>query len=801
MPDVRWLELIKSAVASFPPLTAAGLSGFRAAYLKELWDGGVSDSVKQCERGLIAFVRAAAQGLLPDFVAAPLLAARLTPLKKKSGGVRPIASGEVLRRLVSKVLCTHFRAEFVQLLSPVQLGVGVPRAAEQITHRLQALLSQLPEVERFVLQVDVRNAFNSLSRCHILNAIQDRIPPLLQWAAFSLAPETPLYVQGKWISSSEGVQQGDPLGPAWFAIGLLEVTRMSQALEGVKGAWWFLDDGVLVGSVGALEKAMAALIAACGRLHLEINLAKCCLWNPTDVQIPPLTWGVPVIAASEEKVLLGCPWGPQEVINKRWERKIHELEELWDALPLLDDCQMGLVLLRACLGVCKIGYLLRCLPPSQTASLSKAVSFGMRGVLQTLLKCPVNDLQWKQAVLPVVYGGLGLHDSEATGVFAFLASIIAFYIDGTDHDVTSLARHPAFWEAVVLGSSILPVESMGKDFIPLKGWLLAGAVSDISTEQALLLTSQRWWMCLVFKHNLHQMMLSASIRDAFRLQCLQSKISGAFTWCIPSLVHNLAISDGEFRLVLKHRLGIPVLPVSLVGTPCPVCAQPIDMHGEHALTCLKSGFWRRHNVVRDLIFDELQAHGIRAAKEKVLFNNERPADLFIDPWVNGKAACVDVTITHATLDTTTGDLLDAQKHVVYAENEKKRKYAHYFPSDSKLEFLPVGFDTFGQPGPGAKHFLFGLKKLLRNAAVVDEDDIDIDTNLASVPFYVRLSVALARSIGQQLAAFCLKCSTQFDCDAPLPTSACSSFSRQHVLPTFSTRHSVGLWACPAPEGC
>ena len=43
-----------------------------------------------------------------------------------------------------------------------------------------------------------------------------------------------------------------------------------------------------------------------------------------------------------------------------------------------------------------------------------------------------------------------------------------------------------------------------------------------------------------------------------------------------------------------------------------------------------------------------------------MFNNERPADLFIDPWFNGKAACVDVTITHATLD--------AQKHVVYAEN-------------------------------------------------------------------------------------------------------------------------------------
>ena len=49
----------------------------------------------------------------------------LVALEKKSGGVRPIAVGCTLRRLVAKVACLSVVDEMAELLSPTQLGYGV----------------------------------------------------------------------------------------------------------------------------------------------------------------------------------------------------------------------------------------------------------------------------------------------------------------------------------------------------------------------------------------------------------------------------------------------------------------------------------------------------------------------------------------------------------------------------------------------------------------------------------------------------------------------------------------------------
>ncbi len=51
-------------------------------------------------------------------------------LNKKSGGVRPIAVGCTLRRLVAKVACKLVAADMAQLLAPRPLGYGGSEAVE-----------------------------------------------------------------------------------------------------------------------------------------------------------------------------------------------------------------------------------------------------------------------------------------------------------------------------------------------------------------------------------------------------------------------------------------------------------------------------------------------------------------------------------------------------------------------------------------------------------------------------------------------------------------------------------------------
>ena len=68
----------------------------------------------------------------------------LTALTKKSGGIHPIAVGCTLRRLAGKYACLHALESILALLSPHQLGFGVPGGADAAIHAARIYLSQMP---------------------------------------------------------------------------------------------------------------------------------------------------------------------------------------------------------------------------------------------------------------------------------------------------------------------------------------------------------------------------------------------------------------------------------------------------------------------------------------------------------------------------------------------------------------------------------------------------------------------------------------------------------------------------------
>ena len=127
----EWETRAFEAVYSFAPGSAPGPNGLRPSQLKNcLKRAGSSASLKA---GLGSFVSAAADGRLPLQLAEPLCAGNLIPINKKDGGIRPIAVGDTIRRVVGKVLL-HLDAVKSQLesLQPRQVGVGVPYATELV---------------------------------------------------------------------------------------------------------------------------------------------------------------------------------------------------------------------------------------------------------------------------------------------------------------------------------------------------------------------------------------------------------------------------------------------------------------------------------------------------------------------------------------------------------------------------------------------------------------------------------------------------------------------------------------------
>ncbi len=73
-----------------------------------------------------------------------LCTSRVTPLLKKDGGIRPIACGELLYRLATKVLLRKaFRSDY---LEPFQLGVGSKGGVEPVVRTVEmALAGQLDQ--------------------------------------------------------------------------------------------------------------------------------------------------------------------------------------------------------------------------------------------------------------------------------------------------------------------------------------------------------------------------------------------------------------------------------------------------------------------------------------------------------------------------------------------------------------------------------------------------------------------------------------------------------------------------------
>ncbi len=74
---------------------------------------------------LTSLVNLLASGRAPPTIVPHLCGAALIAIRKKCGGLRPIAIGESLRRLTSKCLAFSTRSTALPHFLPNQLGVGV----------------------------------------------------------------------------------------------------------------------------------------------------------------------------------------------------------------------------------------------------------------------------------------------------------------------------------------------------------------------------------------------------------------------------------------------------------------------------------------------------------------------------------------------------------------------------------------------------------------------------------------------------------------------------------------------------
>ena len=113
-------EEISRGISSFRKGSAGGPDGLRPQHLKDMVS--VASSAQVLLPALTAYVQLVLEGRTPIFIRPYFFGANLTAIHKSNGGVRPIAVGCTLRRLVAKVAGGKIMEEMGELLAPRQLG-------------------------------------------------------------------------------------------------------------------------------------------------------------------------------------------------------------------------------------------------------------------------------------------------------------------------------------------------------------------------------------------------------------------------------------------------------------------------------------------------------------------------------------------------------------------------------------------------------------------------------------------------------------------------------------------------------
>jgi len=147
--------------------------------------------------------------------------------------VLPIAVGDTLRRLVAKWLLASAQDRNAAAgLAPLQTAFAKGSPCQFVAMGVQGQVDALHgSTGWLLLQMDLKNAFNSIARPAILGALERLCHSMMLWVWQAFQP-APLLVGREVICSTLGVQHGDPLGHFLFAPGIQAALNALPPEEG-----------------------------------------------------------------------------------------------------------------------------------------------------------------------------------------------------------------------------------------------------------------------------------------------------------------------------------------------------------------------------------------------------------------------------------------------------------------------------------------------------------------------------------------------------------------------------------------
>ena len=204
-----------------------------------------------------------------------------------------------------------------------------------------------------------------------------------------------------------------------------------------------------------------------------------------------------------------------------------------------------------------------------------------------------------------------------------------------------------------------------------------------------------------------------------RLYAVRAPKAGLVLCALP-LTSSLVMSDEEFRLCVRMRLGVP--PKDQPADHCRACSRHVDFQLDpwHAINCAAQtgrAVTDRHNAVVDRVCSWATSLGMREprSESRGVDDDERRPDIKVR--VGASTYLLDVTVRNPTAPSNCK--LGAKGSLAVAKAAEQEKVAKYkeLAEREKTAFVPFAIESFGGMGQAASRFVCDVIKESRKAMV------------------------------------------------------------------------------------
>ena len=519
----------------------------------------------------------------------------------------------------------------------------------------------------------------TIKREAVLDAVATKLPELFCFCSSAYGPHSILQFGNRSISSQEGVQQGDPLGPLLFCLTIQPIlSSLSSKLK-----VGYLDDITLGGHANAVNKDVSTIMSCGSDVGLHLNLSKCEIISPSSIPSELLLSSFTHIQPCES-TLLGAPLLEGLAMDETLLKSCSDLAHAASRLSLISSHD-ALVLLKSCFSSSKILHILRSSPCSGHPTLSRFDTI-LRQCVSHITNISLSDTQWAQATLPVNAGGLGVRSASHLAPSAFLSASFS----------------SSHLQALILSLPSVPLSHHEQSAITF--W---SNLSTVGTAPMPYPARQKIWDRAVVAAESARLLSNPA--DCARLLAVSAEHGSEWLHALPISSCGLRLSDEAVRVGVGLRLGATLCSPH----QCP-CGSSVDCLGTHGLSCKKSGARiQRHNSLNDIIHRALIRAGVPSIKEPpglLRSDGKRPDGVTQIPWASGRCLVWDVTVVD-TLAPSYASLssLSAGNAAERAAANKVQKYSALSPTH---DFQPIALETLGPFDPSASLFLSQLGKRL-----------------------------------------------------------------------------------------